>query len=66
MALLTDARRRLAAVLTCVFQAIGDAEHLFMRLLAIFGSSLGKTSVQVLGPFFNWILFTVKLRECSL
>ena len=40
-----------------------DVEHLFMCLLTICMSSLGKISIQMLCPFFNW-LFCFLMLSC--
>ena len=44
---------------------IMDVEHLFMCLLAICTSLLGKISVQVFCPFIDWVVvvFDIELYE---
>ena len=51
----------LSVVLLCISLKASDAEHLFICLWALFG----EVSVQVLCPFFNWVVCLPGVELCE-
>ena len=61
-AILTDGRGQLTVIWICVSWMMTDVEHSFLYLLIICASLFsflfffGEMSIQVLCPFFNWVV----------
>ena len=51
-------------VLICISLMASDAEHLFMSLGPLY-VLLGKVSVQVFCPFFNWVVCVPGVELCE-
>jgi len=47
----------------CISLMINNAEHLFMYMLAIFISFLGKCLYRSFFPFFNWVFIKIPVED---
>ena len=64
MAILTSVKWYLIVILISISLMTSDAEHTFICLCAL-RYVLGKVSVQVLCPFFNWIVCLAGVESCE-
>ena len=65
MANLTSVKCYLIVILICISLLASDAEHLFICTLGLLYVLLGEVSVQVLCPFFNWVVCLPGLELCE-
>ena len=65
MALLTSVKCYLIVVLICISLITSDTEHVFILSLGPMYVFLGEVSVQVLCPFFNWVVCLPGVESCE-
>ena len=67
MAILTGVKWYLIVLLIYISLMASDAEHLFICLWALcMYVLLGEVSVQVLCPFFNWVVCLPQVDSCEI